>query len=129
MLKLTIKPTTAAADTAAKRWTEKDQGIWEIRGEPRDFLYSKLMCWVALDRAIALAPELSAEHRVESRTAARDEIRAAILDHGWSEQAGAFTQAFGSDGLDASSLMLAITQARQRAARPGPAAPAGPRQA
>ena len=99
----------AAADTAAKRWTEKDQGIWEIRGEPRDFLYSKLMCWVALDRAIGLAPRISAEHRVESWTAAREEIRAAILDHGWSEQAGAFTQAFGSDSLDASSLMLAIT--------------------
>jgi GH15 family glucan-1,4-alpha-glucosidase len=100
---------TAAADTAAKRWMEKDQGIWEVRGEPRDFLYSKLMCWVALDRAIALAPELSAQHRVESWTAARDEIRAAILDRGWSEQAGAFTQAFGSDSLDASNLMLAIT--------------------
>ena len=100
---------TAAADTAAKRWTEKDQGIWEIRSEPRDFLYSKLMCWVALDRAIALAPRLSAEHRVKSWTAARDEIRAAILDRGWSEQAGAFTQAFGSDSLDASNLMLAIT--------------------
>ena len=46
----------AAADTAASRWKEKDQGIWEIRGEPRDFLYSKLMCWAALNRAIALAP-------------------------------------------------------------------------
>jgi len=100
---------TAAADTAANRWTEKDQGIWEIRGEPRDFLYSKLMCWVALDRAIALAPELSAEHRVEGWTAARDEIRAAILDRGWSEKAGAFTQALGGDSLDASNLMLAIT--------------------
>jgi GH15 family glucan-1,4-alpha-glucosidase len=99
----------AAADTAASRWTEKDQGIWEIRGEPRDFLYSKLMCWVALDRAIAVAAALGAEHRVEAWTAARDEIRAAILDHGWSEQAGAFTQAFGSDSLDASNLMLAIT--------------------
>ena len=54
----------AAADTAASRWTEKDQGIWEIRGEPRDFLYSKLMCWVALDRAIALAPQLGAEDKV-----------------------------------------------------------------
>ena len=43
------------ADTAAARWHEKDQGIWEIRGEPRHFLYSKLMCWVAVDRAIALA--------------------------------------------------------------------------
>jgi GH15 family glucan-1,4-alpha-glucosidase len=99
----------AAADTAASRWPEKDQGIWEIRGEPRDFLYSKLMCWVALDRAIALAPHLGAEGRVSDWAAARDEIRAAILERGWNERAGAFTQAFGSEDLDASTLMLAIT--------------------
>src|SRR5215813_8913403 len=78
---------TAAADTAARRWTEQDQGIWEIRGEPRDFLYSKLMCWVALDRALTLAPRLgAAEQRVASWTAAREEIRAAILENGWSEK-------------------------------------------
>jgi alpha,alpha-trehalase len=99
----------AAADTAAVRWKEQDQGIWEIRGEPRDFLHSKLMCWVALDRAIALADRLGATDRVEGWTATREEIRAAILEHGWSERAGAFTQAFGSDDLDASSLMLACT--------------------
>ena len=99
----------AAADTAASRWQEKDQGIWEIRGEPRDFLYSKLMCWVALDRAIALAPHLGAEGRVADWAAAREEIRAAILERGWNERAGAFTQAFGSEDLDASTLMLAIT--------------------
>ncbi len=99
----------AAADTAASRWKEKDQGIWEIRGEPRDFLYSKLMCWVALDRAIALASRLGAVDRVVGWAAARDEIRAAILSRGWSEKAGAFTQAFGGDDLDASNLMLAIT--------------------
>ena len=99
----------AAADTAASRWKEKDQGIWEIRGEPRDFLYSKLICWVALDRAITLAPRLGAEERVTAWTTARDEIRAVILEHGWSEQAGAFTQAFGGEDLDASNLMLVIT--------------------
>jgi len=99
----------AAADTAIVRWKEKDQGIWEIRGEPRDFLYSKLMCWVAADRAIALARQLGAEDRVAGWASARDEIQAAILEHGWSERAGAFTQAFGHDDLDASSLMLAIT--------------------
>jgi GH15 family glucan-1,4-alpha-glucosidase len=99
----------AAADTAAGRWRDKDQGIWEIRGEPRDFLHSKLMCWVALDRAIALARQLGAENRVTDWTAARDEIRAAILERGWNERAGAFTQAFGSEDLDASSLMLAIS--------------------
>ena len=65
-----------AADTAADRWQQKDQGIWEIRGEPRDFLYSKLMCWVAVDRAIALAGHLGAEDRVADWEAARDEIRA-----------------------------------------------------
>ena len=99
----------AAADTAAARWREKDQGIWEIRGEPRDFLYSKLMCWVAVDCAITLASHLGAEDRVADWEAARDEIRAAILTRGWNERAGAFTQAFGSEDLDASSLMLTIT--------------------
>jgi len=99
----------AAADTAASRWKDKDQGIWEIRGEPRDFVYSKLMCWVALDRAIALAPQLRAGDRVQGWAAARAEIRAAILELGWSEKAGAFTQTFGGDDLDASNLMLAIT--------------------
>ena len=52
------------ADTAARRWQEKDHGIWEVRGEPRHFVYSKLMCWVALDRATALADRLGAADRV-----------------------------------------------------------------
>ncbi|HKX25084.1 MAG TPA: glycoside hydrolase family 15 protein, partial [Actinomycetota bacterium] len=80
-----------------------------IRGEPRHFLYSKLMCWVALDRAIALAEPLEAKDRVQGWTATREEIRAAICERGWSETAGAFTQAFGGEDLDASNLMLAIT--------------------
>jgi GH15 family glucan-1,4-alpha-glucosidase len=106
---VTMRFLAAAADTAAARWREKDQGIWEIRGEPRDFLYSKLMCWVALDCAIGLASHLGAEDRVADWGTARDEIRAAILTRGWNERAGAFTQAFGSEDLDASSLMLTIT--------------------
>jgi GH15 family glucan-1,4-alpha-glucosidase len=97
------------ADAAAARWIEPDQGIWEIRGEPRHFVYSKLMCWVALDRAIGLAPMLGAEDRVEGWRAARDKMRAAIETRGWSERAGAFAQSFDSDDLDASSLMLLIT--------------------
>ncbi|HUN34931.1 MAG TPA: glycoside hydrolase family 15 protein [Trebonia sp.] len=100
---------SAAADAAASMWKVKDQGIWEIRGDPKHFLYSKLMCWVALDRAIAMAPHLGAGDKVAGWAAVRDEIRAAILTHGWSEKAGAFTQAFGSEDLDASSLMLVIT--------------------
>jgi GH15 family glucan-1,4-alpha-glucosidase len=96
------------ADTAAARWKERDQGIWEIRGEPRDFLYSKLMCWVALDRAIQLAGLLDARDRVGPWAATRDEIRRAILERGWSDKAQAFTQSFGSDDLDASNLMMPI---------------------
>jgi alpha,alpha-trehalase len=67
------------------------------------------MCWVALDRAIALASLLGAENRTKAWAADRDQIRAAILERGWNDQVGAFTQAFGSEDLDASSLMLAIT--------------------
>ena len=96
------------AEAASSRWRETDQGIWEIRGGAREFLYSKLMCWVALDRAIALAPLLRGEDRVEGWSAVRQEIRDAILEKGWSEKAGAFTQSFGSDHLDASNLMMPI---------------------
>ena len=96
------------ANTAARRWQEKDQGIWEIRGEPRDFLYSKLMCWVALDRAVALADPLDASDRVESWEHTKAQIREAILTKGWSDRANAFTQSFGSDELDASNLMLPL---------------------
>jgi alpha,alpha-trehalase len=96
------------ADTAAARWHEQDQGIWEIRGEPRDFLYSKLMCWVALDRAIGLADQLDAQERVDGWKHTREEIAAAILARGWNEEAGAFTQSFGSEDLDASNLMIPI---------------------
>jgi alpha,alpha-trehalase len=96
------------ADTAATRWQEQDQGIWEIRGEPRDFLYSKLMCWVALDRAIGLADQLDAQERVDGWKHTREEIAAAILARGWNDEAGAFTQSFGSEDLDASNLMMPI---------------------
>jgi GH15 family glucan-1,4-alpha-glucosidase len=96
------------ADAAATRWREKDQGIWEVRGEPRDFLYSKLMCWVALDRAIAMADLIGASDRVERWDATRAEIREAIETRGWSDRAGAFTQYFGGEDLDASNLMMPI---------------------
>jgi GH15 family glucan-1,4-alpha-glucosidase len=96
------------AETAGRRWQEKDQGIWEIRGEPRDFLYSKLMCWVALDRAVALADSLEASDRVEEWKQTQSRVREAILTRGWSDRANAFTQSFGSDDLDASNLMLSL---------------------
>jgi GH15 family glucan-1,4-alpha-glucosidase len=96
------------ADAAGARWTQKDQGIWEMRGEPRHFLHSKLMCWVALDRATKLAGQIGAQDRVSRWTTTRDEIKEAIVTQGWSERARAFTQSFGSDDLDASSLTIPI---------------------
>lgn len=108
-----LDDTTAAfladmADRAAERWQEADHGIWEMRGEPRHFLYSKLMCWVALDRAARLTDQLRAPERLADWCRERDRIRDAILDQGWSDTAGAFTQSFGSDDLDASALMIPI---------------------
>jgi GH15 family glucan-1,4-alpha-glucosidase len=97
------------ADTVLARWREPDQGIWEIRGEPRHFLHSKLMCWVALDRAVELGGTLGAgADRMRRWLDGREEIRRAILEQGWSERAGAFTQTFGGDTLDASTLLIPI---------------------
>ena len=96
------------ADLAGQVWKEADQGIWEMRDEPRHHLYSKLMCWVALDRAIDMAELLKAGHRVQDWASAREEIRETILAEGWSEEIGAFTQSFGSTALDASALVIPI---------------------
>jgi GH15 family glucan-1,4-alpha-glucosidase len=98
----------ALADTAAVRWRETDQGIWEVRGEPRHFLYSKVMCWVALDRAIKLADRLQAGHKVSEWKAAQDEIWETVVREGWNAEVGAFTQYYGSTDLDASNLMMAL---------------------
>ncbi len=95
-------------DAAATRWRQKDHGIWEIRAEPRHYLYSKLMCWVALDRGIQLADLLDAKDRVAGWSRAREDIRCAIVEQGWSDRQSAFVQAFGSENLDAANLMLAI---------------------
>ncbi|MER8012466.1 glycoside hydrolase family 15 protein [Streptomyces sp. NPDC094149] len=96
------------ADAAAARWTEADQGIWEVRSGPQHFLYSKLMCWVALDSALDLAEDLGAADRIPDWTATRHDIRTAIEEHGWNDAEKAYTQAFGSSVLDASVLMMPI---------------------
>jgi alpha,alpha-trehalase len=96
------------ADTAARRWTERDSGMWEMRGEPRHHLSSKVLCWTALDRAVGLAPQLGEHARTAAWTAARDEIREAILTRGWSEERQAFAQSFDSDELDAAQLLMPI---------------------
>jgi alpha,alpha-trehalase len=97
------------ADAAVQRWTEPDQGIWEIRGEPRHFTHSKLMGWVAADRACAQAERLGAsDTQVRRWQKARHDIRREITDRAWSETQGAFVQSFDSEELDASVLMMAI---------------------
>jgi GH15 family glucan-1,4-alpha-glucosidase len=98
----------ACADTAAAHWVEKDQGIWEVRGDPQHFLYSKVMCWVALDRAISLGDRICAGHKVDGWKRTREEIFETIVRDGWSDTAGAFTQYVGSDALDAANLMMPI---------------------
>jgi GH15 family glucan-1,4-alpha-glucosidase len=98
---------TVLADTAAEVWREPDHGIWEIRGEPQHFLHSKLMCWVALEHAVNLADKLGREN-VQNWTQTRDAIRTAIEELGWNPVVGAYTQAFGSNELDASTLMMPI---------------------
>src|SRR5215210_4340454 len=96
------------ADTAARRWPETDSGIWEMRGEPRHHLSSKVMCWVALDRAVSLAPQLGEHAKTAEWTAAREELREAILTQGWSERRQAYAQSFGSDELDGAALLMPI---------------------
>ncbi|WTY93346.1 glycoside hydrolase family 15 protein [Sphaerisporangium sp. NBC_01403] len=96
------------AETAARRWREPDQSLWEMRGPSRHFLHSKLMCWLGLDRAIALAQMLGATGRVADWTCTRDQIRAEILTRGWNPRVGAFTQTFTGTDLDASVLMMPL---------------------
>jgi GH15 family glucan-1,4-alpha-glucosidase len=96
------------ANTAARRWRETDAGMWEMRGAPRHHLSSKVLCWVALDRAIALAPHLGMHAEVARWTAERDEIRMAVLTRGWSEERRAYAQSFDSDELDAAQLLMPI---------------------
>jgi len=94
------------ADTAARRWHERDSGMWEMRGEPRHHLSSKVLCWTAVDRAIKLAPALGEHAMVAKWTAERELIREAILTRGWSEERQAYAQSFDSDELDAAQLLM-----------------------
>jgi len=95
------------AECASRVWREPDQGIWEARGEPQHYVSSKLMCWVALDRAAKLAgirgdPELEAQW-----AATAEEIRDDILEHGVDAR-GVLRQHYATDALDASTLLAAL---------------------
>jgi GH15 family glucan-1,4-alpha-glucosidase len=91
---------------AADNWDQAGNGIWEVRGGPQPFLYGRLMCWAALQAGERLATTYGLEAPLEAWRTVREEVRQAILEHGYDPELGAFTQAAGSSTLDASSLII-----------------------
>lgn len=89
-------------------WSEKDAGIWEVRGGNRHFVHSKVMCWVALDRGVAIATERDRDAPVEAWRDTREEIKRDVIENGYDDDAGAFVQAYDTDALDAAGLLLPI---------------------
>ena len=90
------------------RWKDPDDGIWEVRGPRRHFTHSKVMAWVAFDRAVKSAAAFGLDGPVEQWAAARDAVRADVLEHGYDAERNAFTQYYGSRELDASVLMIPL---------------------
>ncbi|MEX0315004.1 MAG: glycoside hydrolase family 15 protein [Allomuricauda sp.] len=89
-----------------KHWREPDKGIWEFRGEDRHFTFSKVLCWVAIDRAIKVAKIFGKERKLEQWTVLEQEIKNDIHEHAWNPEVNAFVQSYGSDHLDASVLLM-----------------------
>ena len=89
-------------------WRQPDAGIWEVRGPLRHFTHSKVMAWVAFDRAVRLHDEFGRDGPVERWRRLRDEIKAQVLESAWSERKQAFAQSYGSDELDASLLQMPL---------------------
>ncbi|UCG12148.1 MAG: glycoside hydrolase family 15 protein [Deltaproteobacteria bacterium] len=89
-------------------WQRTDEGIWEVRGGQQHFVYSKLMCWVALDRGLRLADKRSFPAKRERWLKVRDQIYEEIMSEGWNAERQAFVQSYGSDSLDASNLMMPL---------------------
>ena len=96
-------------EAAARVWREPDQGIWEARGEPRHYVSSKLMCWVAMDRGARLAERRGDADRAAGWQATAEEIRADILARGIDDR-GVFRQHYDTDALDASNLLVVLTR-------------------
>jgi GH15 family glucan-1,4-alpha-glucosidase len=91
-----------------RTWQEPDEGIWEIRGERRHFVHSKVMAWVAFDRAVRSVEEHGLDGPVDQWRAARDEIHAQVCDRGYDASLGSFVQSYGSAQLDASLLLVPL---------------------
>lgn len=100
----------AIADQVATIWREPDWGIWEVRGGPRQFVYSKVMAWVALDRAVRMAVRFGLPAPVRRWRRVKREIKRAVLTEGYDERLGAFVQAFGEQGLDAANLRIPVVE-------------------
>jgi GH15 family glucan-1,4-alpha-glucosidase len=96
-------------ECAAAAWKEPDQGIWEARGEPRHYVSSKLMCWVAMDRGARLAERRGRVEDTERWQSLAEEIRADILEHGVDGR-GVFRQHYDTDALDASNLLVPLVR-------------------
>ncbi len=90
----------------AKHWREADKGIWEFRSEDRHFTFSKVLCWVAIDRAIKVAKILRKNRKIEKWSLLEQEIKKDIHDNAWNSEVNAFTQSYGSPNLDASVLLM-----------------------
>ncbi|HUI83569.1 MAG TPA: glycoside hydrolase family 15 protein [Candidatus Binatia bacterium] len=97
---------TALTDHLVQIWDKPDRGIWEIRGEPKQFTYSKLMAWVHFDRVIRLREQSSQEPALDRWRELRDRIHREICEHGYNPRLGSFTQSYGSSELDASLLLI-----------------------
>ncbi|KTG10964.1 glycoside hydrolase family 15 [Haloprofundus marisrubri] len=89
-------------------WTDPDAGIWEVRDGPKQFVHSKVMCWVALDRGIELAETFDRDAPLDDWRETRDEIREEVLDRGYSDELGSFTQTYDGDSLDATALLIPV---------------------
>ncbi|MFH1560061.1 MAG: glycoside hydrolase family 15 protein [Chloroflexota bacterium] len=96
------------AQVVCENWTRPDRGIWEIRGPLQHFVYSKVMCWAALDQAIMLARTLERPAPIEQWQETADTIKKEVLTRGWSERKQSFVQRYGSEALDASNLLIAF---------------------
>ncbi len=99
---------TALANFVAKAWKEPDEGIWEVRGGRKHFTHSKVMAWVALDRAVKAIETFGVEGPVDQWRKTRDEIHQEVCEKGFNQQLGSFVQYFGSKELDASLLMVPL---------------------
>lgn len=99
-----------AVEWLCENWDQPDEGIWETRGGKKDFVYSRLQCWVGIDRAIKMSTQRSLPADIYKWRGERDKIHAQINERGWSDKRKAFVQHYGSDVLDASLLLMPLVK-------------------